>query len=333
MTEKRDARIPYNVGRENQFPKVYGDIPSFLGVPVTKDEGSLAMYDAAVFGVPWEGPITWGDPRGTGCDQIPKMIRLEAARYGGFMPELEVDILEALRITDFGDVVTQSDSIKDTLQAVQKKAHAVFQKGLFPLVYGGDHSFTPEIIEGLCKNTPGKVGLIILDSHFDNLDQYGEESHARCCPVNRISRIPGIKTDSIVHFGIRGPRNSRYGYQFAKEIGAEILTIRQIRAMGFAEALKQSIKIAQNGTQRFYVSVCSDAIDPAFNPGGPPDPDGLTSHEILTAAFESCLQGAAGFDFVEIYPYQPGASFSIHLAVWIGMYALAGFAKAPKVSG
>lgn len=327
MKKSGGDRTPYEAGREKLFPRVYGNIPSFLGVPVSKDAGSLAGYNAAVFGVPWEGPITWGDPGGSGCDQVPGLIRVEAARYGGFIPELETDILEALKITDYGDVLTHPGSIEKTLLAVKEKSFDVFSRGLFSLIYGGDHSFTPEIIDSLCKNTPGKVGLINFDSHFDNLDEYDGEPCARCCPVNRIAHIPGIKTDSIVHFGIRGPRNSRYGYDFAREIGATVLTIRQIRSMGFAEALKQAIALAKDGTERFYVSVCSDAIDPAYNPAGPPDPDGLTSHEILSAAYETCLSGAAGFDFVEIYPHQANAAVSLHLAIWIGMYALAGFAN------
>jgi len=333
LKERCNDRSPYDAGRERSFPRVYGDTPSFLGVPVTKDASELARYDAAVFGVPWEGPVTWGDIRGSGCEQVPKLLRMEAARYGGFIPELNTDILESLKITDYGDVLTHPDSIEATLESVHQKALDVYGSNLFPLAYGGDHSFTTEIVDALCKHTPGgKVGLIIFDSHFDNLDEYNGEPCARCCPVNRIARIPGIKTDSIVHFGIRGPRNSRYGYNFAKEIGAEVLDIRQIRSMGFAEALSHALDIATDGTERFYISICSDAIDPAYNPAGPPDPDGLTSHEILTVAYETCLRGAAGFDFVEIYPYQPGAAFSIHLAIWIGMYALAGFANNPNRS-
>ena len=320
-------RIPYIAGRETHFPRVYGSIPTFLGVPLSKAPQDLENYDVAVFGVPWEGPITWGDPRGSKCEDVPKLLRLEAARYGGFLPELDIDVLEALRITDYGDVVTVADSIPGTLKAVYEKSSEVFSRRLFPLVYGGDHSFTPQIIKALCENVRGKVGLIMFDSHMDNLDQYNGEPNARCCPVNRIAEIPGVKTSSIVHFGIRGPRNSRYGINFAREIGATVITSRDIHAMGFSSALEKAISIAKDGTDAFYVSICSDAIDPAYNPGGPPDPDGLTSHEILTAAYETCLAGPSGFDIVEIYPTQPGATFSLHLAVWMGMYALAGLSR------
>lgn len=318
---------PYDPDRLKTIPKVYGDTPSFLGVPVSKEGSELNAYDAAILGVPWEGPVTWGDLRGSGCEQVPKLLRQEAARYGSFLPELDIDIFEFLKVTDFGDARVNPGSIEETLAEVEKKASAVFNRGLFLLAYGGDHSFLPEIVGPLGKSSSGRVGLIIFDSHFDNLESFNGEAFARCCPVNRLAALPGIKTDSIVHFGIRGPRNTRSGADFAREIGATTMTIREVRSIGFDEALRQAVRIAKEGTERFYVSVCSDAVDPAYNPAGPPDPAGLSSYEILTAAHETGLHGASGFDFVEIYPYQANSVFSMHMAIWAGMYALAGVAQ------
>ncbi len=73
-----------------------------------------------------------------------------------------------------------------------------------------------------------------------------------------------------------------------------------------------------------YLSICSDVLDYAFNPGGPVDGNGLTSFELLTLVHEFCKLGIVGMDFVEVYPQQDPSQFSSHLASTIILYALAG---------
>jgi hypothetical protein len=42
------------------IPTVYGDVPGFLRSPVVRDPEGLKGFNFVVFGVPWEGTITWG---------------------------------------------------------------------------------------------------------------------------------------------------------------------------------------------------------------------------------------------------------------------------------
>lgn len=55
--------------------------------------------DAIVYGIPWEGAVTWGDY--TGCELGPKVMCLCSGRYLGYLPELPHDVDETMdRITD-----------------------------------------------------------------------------------------------------------------------------------------------------------------------------------------------------------------------------------------
>src|SRR5690606_9876407 len=67
--------------------KLYGNTPCFLGAENVSKSKNLSGVDAVVYGVPWEGAVTWGDY--TGCELGPKVIRLCSARYSGYLPELD----------------------------------------------------------------------------------------------------------------------------------------------------------------------------------------------------------------------------------------------------
>ena len=46
---------PYIPLSETKYPKIYLDVPSFLGSRVVSNKRDLEGCDIAVIGVPWEG--------------------------------------------------------------------------------------------------------------------------------------------------------------------------------------------------------------------------------------------------------------------------------------
>ncbi|MBE0596455.1 MAG: agmatinase family protein [Desulfuromonadales bacterium] len=309
-------------GRKMTLPRVYGDTPTFLGVPKVDLQRLPAGLDAVIVGVPWEGTITWGTF--TGCELAPRTVRHCAARYGGFLPEYEIDLFDHLRLGDAGDVAVDPNSPAETMAAVCRSMELVYATGGIPVILGGDHSFTPEVIRALSRQRPGPIGVIHFDAHFDNAKIFGEDSMPRCAPLHRIAQIPEVRTQSIAHVGIRGPRNSPAQLAYAREMGASVFTIRDIRRRGIEAVIEDAIAVAQKGTKQVYVTICSDCLDAAFNPGGPADFNGLFAHELFAALYRIGECGIAGLDFVEIYPGQDPSSFSSHLAAWAVIHALAG---------
>ena len=174
---------------------------------------------------------------------------------------------------------------------------------------------------------PGKIGLIHFDAHMDNMDTFGEEKLARCCPMHRIYEMEGFDPTKMVTLGIRGPRNHYGALAEAKKYGVRVMTMMDIRRMGYMEAIQEAIAIASEGTEGFYVTVCSDALDVAFNPAGAPDPCGLTTWELGMMLHQCGLNGACALDYVEIYYGADPGMLSSHNAVWMSLYLLAGVAQ------
>ena len=113
-------------------------------------------------------------------------------------------------------------------------------------------------------------------------------------------------------------------------MGATVYTIRDVRTLGMEAVIKEAIRIARDGTDYFYVTICSDCIDTAFNPGGPADFNGMFPSELFSALYTLGEAGMAGMDFVEVYPNQDPRSVSSHLASWAIVHALAGLASRRK---
>jgi guanidinopropionase len=320
--------IPMVENRKALMPKVYGDTPSFLGSEVVNGKGMDSRYDVIFAGVPWEGTITWG--AGTGCELAPRSIRHASARYGGFLPEYGINIFDYLKLGDVGDVPVNINSPRETMDNVFKQMDEIYKNKSIPFVLGGDHSFTPEIVRAISGNKSEKVGVIHFDSHFDNLPSFGADKFPRCGPIHRIANLDNVDGRNIVQIGIRGPRNSAIQQRYADEMGAKVYTIRDVQALGIETVIEEAIRIAREGTECFYVTICSDCIGAAFNPGGPADFNGMSPGELFSALYLLGEAGMAGMDFVEVYPNQDPNSISSHLASWAIIHALAGLASRRK---
>lgn len=322
--------IPMISGRKAALPRVYGDTPTFLGVPKLELGELPSGVDAVFAGVPWEGTVTWGTF--TGCELAPRTIRHSSARYGGFLPEYEIDVFDHLRLGDVGDIAVDPNSPAETMTRVCAAMESIYAAGSVPLIMGGDHSFTPEIIRALSRQREGRIGVIHFDAHFDNAKSFGNDTMPRCSPLHRIAQIPEVRTQSIAHVAIRGPRNSPAQLAYARELGASVFTIRDIRRRGIEAVIEDAIAVARQETQHVYVTICSDCVDASLNPGGPADFNGLFAHELFSALYRLGESGIAGLDFVEIYPNQDPGGVSSHLASWAIIHALAGMAEKKRAA-
>jgi len=307
---------------------IYQRTPSFLGVPIAKTKEDIQGFDAAILGMPWEGSVTWG--QFTGTDLGTRMIRNASARYSGFLPEMGIDIFESLRICDYSDVDIVPGETEETFRRFRRRVKDIYEAGAFPVVIGGDHGITFPAVQAMSELTAGKVGIVHFDAHYDNKPEFEGDPFARCCPLRRMAEIPNVKTTSIVHVGIRGPRNSKSQAEYAQSIGATTFTMMDVYRRGIENIVEEAYRIASAGTERIYVTVCSDALDVAYNPGGPPDPNGLTSWQLSLALYQLAFSGIHGFDIVEIYPPADPNNVASHVGAWLIQYVLAGLARRKK---
>ena len=104
----------------------------------------------------------------------------------------------------------------------------------------------------------------------------------------------------LTQLGIRNVSSTaREGYEAARAMGSDILSVRQIRALGVATVAERVPKGA-----RLYVTIDIDAFCPSIAPGtGTPSHGGFLYYEVL-----ELLQAVAktheiiGIDLVEVAP-------------------------------
>lgn len=307
------------------IPEIYSGVPTFLGLPKIEKKEDIAKSDVIITGVPWEGVCTYGGF--SGCELSPKTIRAASVRYGGYMPDYDLDIFDHLSGADYGDCAVQNGNYEFSFAQMKERLNDILEYGKMPVIFGGDHSISYPLISEFAKKHNGNIGIIHFDAHMDNVAAYGEELYARCSPFYRLYEDPNINAKKLVHFGIRGPRNHPDVLKSARKFGATVMTALQIKMMGIQEAIKKALAIACDGTEAVYITVCSDVLDVANNPAGPPDPCGLTTFEMAFALHECGKNKAGAFDFVEIYPPQDPKNVSSHVATWLTLHLLAGVAR------
>lgn len=308
-----------------EHPEVFSGVPSFLGLPVARTAEEVKGNDFAIMGVPWEGICTYGGF--TGCENATKTIRKASERYGAYLPEYDFDPFDKFSAVDFGDCAVRNGDREFTFESVRKHMREAHSSGAIPITFGGDHSLSLPLIEAFAEKYDGNIGIIHFDAHMDNMDSYGDEKYARCSPFHRLYDMKGFDPKNLVSVGIRGPRNNFGAIKEAKKYGATVMTSFEVKRRGALECIREAIKIASNGTKAFYVTVCSDALDIAFNPGGPSDLCGLTSYELAEMLHECGISGCKGFDFMEVYPPDDLHNVSSHGACWMAIYMIGGMAQ------
>ena len=323
MNNMKQKPVCYDPSRK--FPQVFSGTPSFLGVPVASQKEDLHGYTFAVMGTPWEGVCTLG--AATGCETATKTIRKASERYCGYLPDYDFDIFDHFSACDYGDIAVRNGDTQFTFDSARKHMSDIVEAGAIPIVFGGDHSLSYPLIETFASRYDGNIGILHFDAHTDNMDAYGHEKFGRCSPFHRLYDMNGFEPANLVSIGIRGPRNHYGAIAEAKKYGAAIITSLQVKQEGYLSSIKRAIEIAQKGTSAVYISVCSDALDIACNPGGPADPCGLTSFELSQMLYQAGLAGASGFDYMEVYPPDDLHNISSHVACWMAIYAMSGMAQ------
>ena len=320
MKDKPICYVP-----ERKIPEIFSGVPTFLGLPKIQSKEDLKNYDIVFMWVPWEGICTYG--KFSGCELSTKNIRNASTRYGAYLPEFDLDAFDYFTGGDFGDCAIENGNYDFSFDSIRKKYSQILEENKIPIVFGGDHSISFPLISEFAKKHKGKIGIIHFDAHMDNMESYGEEKLARCSPFYRLYEDLNIDPTKMVHFGIRGPRNNPNALKTAKKFGATVITGMEIKENGWLNSIKKAIEIASKDTEAFYVTVCSDILDIANNPAGPPDPCGMTTYELAMMLHECGKAGVSAFDFVELYPGKDPSNTSGHVATWMSIYLLVGLTK------
>ncbi|MCD2137868.1 agmatinase [Salinicoccus halitifaciens] len=252
--------------------------------------------DFAVIGVPFDTAAS----NRTGQRYGPQHIRDFSVLLRPYNPDQDINIFDYCSGVDYGDINVIPGNIHATYDNIVESLTPVLDSGITPVMMGGDHSISLGHLRAFHKKY-GPVALIHFDSHGDTWDNYYGEKYMHGTPFRRAVEEGLIDTEHSIQVGMRGPLYGPGCIEDARDLGFEVITMREARNMGFdkvSERIRERV-----GDAKAFVSYDIDFLDPAYAPGtGTPEVGGPTSFEGLE--FVRNLKGLdiKGFDLVEVLP-------------------------------
>jgi len=255
----------------------------FTGISSNYDKSSFVF-----FGVPYDKTSTYK----AGSKFAPGALRDISANMELYSVRSGVD-LEKVAVHDWGDVDIVEDLV-ETLGRVKSVCSELLDAKKIPIMVGGEHSITKAAADALPEDTC----LVSFDAHLDLRDEFLGEKLSHATFMRRVSERLG--SDHLMEIGIRAFSKSEL--DFTRKSGVTIITPQDLRKGGLQKTA-QRIKGFLSGFSHSYVTVDIDVLDPAFAPGvGNPEPDGLSTDELLTLVEATMEKNTVGFDLVEVSP-------------------------------
>ncbi len=283
----------YEKGRLN-LPFV--GISTFAKSPYVEDWSRIDA-DVAILGAPYDFGTQWR----AGARFGPRSIREASTLFsfghaGAYDHEDDVTYLDGVRIVDIGDAdIVHTDTIASHA-AIETGVRAILASGAMPVVLGGDHSVNIPCIAAFEDQEP--IHLVQLDAHLDFVDERHGVRFGHGSPMRRAAERPWVT--GLTQLGIRNVSSTaKEGYEAARAMGSDILSVRQIRKLG-VDAVAERIPAGK----RYYLSIDIDGFDPSIAPGtGTPSHGGFTYYEGLELIAALARRGkVVGIDLVEVAP-------------------------------
>lgn len=328
-------------------PRLYGSVATLFGAPRAKTPDDLQGAQLAFLGIPWSAPVP--DSRvGTaaanyaGTQLTPHAFRMSSLKYGGYLPELDIDVFEHYHLVDYGDTDVVRD-IRATFASVTQAVGEIIDAGAVPLTIGGNSGPSSyAVLQAIARHAGGPVAVVNFDAHSDN--QAGDwEGDTEEQPrwggtwARRILDLPGVDPAQYRLIGLRGPRNDRDTFERSLEKGVKrehIYTFRDIvaaRRSGFEEwaaALAHEIAAGPQGTggpAKVWIGLDPDVFDMSASPDFGDEPLGPRVDEVCWLAYE--IGRAVGRDRLGGISFMavPNSAMSLHfICIYVLLYALAG---------
>ncbi|TCP40812.1 agmatinase [Rhodovulum marinum] len=264
--------------------------------------------DAAILGAPFDG----GTQFRPGARFGPRAVREASTLFsfghaGAYDHEDDAVYLGPdVRIVDMGDADIVHTDTETSHANIETGVRAALAAGALPVLIGGDHSVNIPAIRAFDGQAP--FHIVQIDAHLDFVDERHGVRHGHGNPMRRAAERDHVT--GLTQLGIRNVSSTaREGYEDARAMGADILSVRQVRQLG-TEAVVTRIPAGA----RVYLTIDIDAFCPSIAPGtGTPSHGGFMYYEVV-----ELIQGIArrhdvvGLDLVEVAPdYDPGGVTAI----------------------
>lgn len=270
---------------------------STFGKSPYQPDWSAIDADVAVLGAPFDFGTQWR----AGARFGPRAIREASTLFsfghaGAYDHEDDTTYLEGVRIVDIGDADIVHTDTGASHANIEAGVRAILAAGALPVVLGGDHSVNIPCIRAFAG--AGPIHIVQIDAHLDFVDERHGVRYGHGNPMRRAAEQPHVT--GLSQFGIRNVSSTaKEGYDAARAMGSDILSVRRVRALG-TEATLARIPAGAN----YYVTLDIDGFDPSIAPGtGTPSHGGFLYYEVLELLAGLARRGrVVGIDLVEVAP-------------------------------
>lgn len=264
------------------------NVVSFIGCDAEYRDAKIVLY-----GAPFDSTTSFRP----GTRFAGQAIRNESYGLETYSPYQDKDLTECA-VFDSGDLELAIGDSRMVLEAIEKRAHTIFEDGKLPFLIGGEHLVTLGAVRAAIKQYPN-LHIIHFDAHTDLREDYLGVKLSHACVLRRCWELLG---DGRIHqFGIRS--GEREEFRWAREGHTELHPF-------CLDGLQETIKKLKG--MPVYVTVDLDVLDPAYFPGtGTPEPGGVTFLELMRAVTDVCSTvNVAGCDVNELCPGYDGSGVS-----------------------
>ena len=303
--------------------------PSFLDVPRCENLETLDA-DIAIVAFPYTVPYTieWSRQPSSWA---PGAIREASLRYPSFLTHYDIDFGAELfagrrvRIVDCGDVFEVAGQYEENGRTATAVLQAILARGAVPVVLGGDHATTVPMMRAY--DGRGPICVVHIDAHLDWRDEVNGIHDGLSSPMRRASELPWVT--SMFQVGLRAVGSARQReVDDAAAFGSIRVRAEEVHEVGVREILRRV-----PDASAYYISLDTDAIDPAIAPGiNALEFGGLTYFEVSNLLRGIAAKGKiVGFDVVEIAPGKDHQNITSLLAARLTLNLLGAMAHAGQI--
>jgi len=254
--------------------------------------------DVAVLGAPFDFGTQWR----AGARFGPRGIRDASTLFsfghsGAYDHEDDVTYLtDDVKIVDIGDAdIIHTDTVTSH-KNIEKGVISILKAGALPVVLGGDHSVNIPCVNAFSDFGP--IHILQIDAHLDFVDERHGVKYGHGNPMRRAAEKNYVT--GLTQVGIRNVSSTaKEGYQDAKAMNSDILSVRQTRKIGAKNLVDRIPKDSS-----VYVTIDIDAFCPSIAPGtGTPSHGGFLYYDVLEILQHLSKQNkVVGIDLVEVAP-------------------------------
>lgn len=281
---------------------------STFGKRVYQPDWDKLEADVAVIGAPFDAGTQWR----SGARFGPRAVREASTLFsfghaGAYDHEDEATYLPgSVRIVDMGDAdIVHTDTMKSHAN-IETAVRTALKASAMPVVIGGDHSVNIPCINAF--DDQGDIHILQIDAHLDFVDERHGVRFGHGNPMRRAAEKSYVT--GLTQVGIRNVSSTaKEGYEAAREMGSDILSVRQMRKLGpegTAARIPEGAKV--------YVTIDIDGFCPSIAAGtGTPSHGGFLYYEVLELLQQVAGRNEiVGIDLVEVAPdYDPSGGTQI----------------------